>query len=261
MGFIADLFTGSGKATKQATAAAQQAQQQNNALAERIFNQTQGTIAPYNQSGQQAMGTYNALIGLGTPEQQATASGQFDNYLKNFGFDQELSQGSRAITGNQAAKGLLGSGSTLKGLQRYGLGLRDQYRGNFLNLLGNQQALGLNAAGIGAGVGTNYTGQVSQNNNNYAQTVGNAALARSANNTNFLSGILGAGAAAFSDERLKADIERIGELEDGLGVYSYRYLWETARRIGVMAQEVARLRPWALGPVTAGFLTVDYGAL
>jgi hypothetical protein len=28
-----------------------------------------------------------------------------------------------------------------------------------------------------------------------------------------------------------------------------------------MADEVAQLRPWALGPTVAGFATVDYGKL
>jgi hypothetical protein len=33
------------------------------------------------------------------------------------------------------------------------------------------------------------------------------------------------------------------------------------RVLGVMADEVAKLRPWALGPKRAGFATVNYGAL
>ncbi len=70
-----------------------------------------------------------------------------------------------------------------------------------------------------------------------------------------------AGAAALSDRRVKADIRKIGELSDGLGVYSYRYKWENKPQIGVMADEVADLRPWALGPEIGGFMTVNYGAL
>lgn len=70
-----------------------------------------------------------------------------------------------------------------------------------------------------------------------------------------------AGAAALSDRRVKADIRKLGELSDGLGVYSYRYKWENKPQIGVMADEVADLRPWALGPEIGGFMTVNYGAL
>lgn len=68
------------------------------------------------------------------------------------------------------------------------------------------------------------------------------------------------GAAAFSDRRLKTDIEKVGEEADGLGVYDFSYIWGGRHR-GVMADEVASLRPWALGPVIGGYATVDYSAL
>jgi hypothetical protein len=68
-------------------------------------------------------------------------------------------------------------------------------------------------------------------------------------------------AGAFSDRRLKRAIEKLGELADGLGVYSWRYVWGGPRAVGVMADEVEVLRPWALGPRVGGFATVNYGAL
>jgi hypothetical protein len=68
-------------------------------------------------------------------------------------------------------------------------------------------------------------------------------------------------ASVFSDRRLKENVERVGEMADGLGVYEYDYVWGGDRQRGVMADEVADLRPWALGPTVAGFATVNYGAL
>lgn len=68
-------------------------------------------------------------------------------------------------------------------------------------------------------------------------------------------------AAGFSDRRLKRDVERVGTLEDGLGVYEWQYVWGGERHRGVMADEVEQLRPWALGPTVSGFATVNYGAL
>lgn len=68
-------------------------------------------------------------------------------------------------------------------------------------------------------------------------------------------------ASLFSDERVKTDVRKVGEEPDGLGVYEYRYIWGGPVQRGVMAQEVASLRPWALGPERAGFMTVNYGAL
>jgi hypothetical protein len=66
--------------------------------------------------------------------------------------------------------------------------------------------------------------------------------------------------AAFSDRRLKRDIKLISRLGDGLGIYSWVYRWGEKAQ-GVMADEVERLRPWALGPKVAGYSTVVYGAL
>lgn len=69
------------------------------------------------------------------------------------------------------------------------------------------------------------------------------------------------GSAALSDPRLKTAVEKIGEEPDGLGIYEWSYLGSEERDFGVMADEVAILRPWALGPVMDGFLTVDYNML
>lgn len=74
------------------------------------------------------------------------------------------------------------------------------------------------------------------------------------------AGAQAAGAYAASDRRLKRDIEKIGELDDGLGIYVWRYIWGKLG-VGVMADEVAEKRPWALGPTFHGFATVNYGAL
>lgn len=72
-------------------------------------------------------------------------------------------------------------------------------------------------------------------------------------------------AGAASDRRLKKNIERVGELSDGLGVYDFDYIHPSfgeGRQRGVMAEEVAQLRPWALGAKIGGeFATVHYDKL
>jgi hypothetical protein len=68
-------------------------------------------------------------------------------------------------------------------------------------------------------------------------------------------------AALFSDRRLKVNVRRVGTRDDGLGVYDYRYAWGGPVHRGVMADEVARVRPDALGPIAAGYRTVNYEAL
>lgn len=67
-------------------------------------------------------------------------------------------------------------------------------------------------------------------------------------------------AAMASDRRLKKDITLLSRLKDGLGVYRWTYLWGEKAK-GVMADEVKRLRPWALGPKVEGYATVNMGAL
>jgi hypothetical protein len=69
-------------------------------------------------------------------------------------------------------------------------------------------------------------------------------------------------AALFaSDERLKTDVELVGVRPDGLGVYLYRYLWSPVKFIGVMAQEVLKVKPTAVVTLPSGFLAVDYAQL
>ena len=64
-----------------------------------------------------------------------------------------------------------------------------------------------------------------------------------------------------SDIRLKQDIVLLQRLDDGLGLYSFRYLWSDQVYVGVIAQEVQAVRPDAVLRDRDGFLSVDYGRL
>jgi len=91
-----------------------------------------------------------------------------------------------------------------------------------------------------------------------------ANAARSAQQqSGLMSGLMSLGSAAImaSDVRVKTDLERVGELKPGIGLYSFRYLWGGGRRVGVMAQEVAMVRPEAVTVGAGGMLGVDYGRL
>lgn len=81
---------------------------------------------------------------------------------------------------------------------------------------------------------------------------------------------LGAAGAYFgaggtlSEREAKTDIKKVGELADGLGLYEFRYKNDPDRQVfkGVMADEVEKLRPWALGErLPNGYRTVNYAAL
>jgi hypothetical protein len=64
-----------------------------------------------------------------------------------------------------------------------------------------------------------------------------------------------------SDIRLKRDIVPVGQLTDGIGLYRYRYLWSDTTYVGVMAQEVAAVKPEAVCQGADGYLRVDYAGL
>jgi hypothetical protein len=68
---------------------------------------------------------------------------------------------------------------------------------------------------------------------------------------------LGSAAMRYSDVRVKTDIKRVGTLDNSLPVYAYRYVWGGPPEIGVMAQDVEKIHPEAVGNAW-GLKTVDY---
>jgi hypothetical protein len=64
-----------------------------------------------------------------------------------------------------------------------------------------------------------------------------------------------------SDIRLKRDIVEVDRLDNGVGLYRYRYQWSDQTYVGVMAQEVAQVVPDAVMQGGDGYLRVDYGRL
>ena len=78
----------------------------------------------------------------------------------------------------------------------------------------------------------------------------------------FLSGIIGGIGAiasfAFSDRRLKQNIERIGTSPKGLPIYIFQYLGSEIWTIGCMADEVIKHSPEAVVLDVSGFYMVDY---
>jgi outer membrane immunogenic protein len=64
-----------------------------------------------------------------------------------------------------------------------------------------------------------------------------------------------------SDVRLKRNVTLLARLDDGLGLYRYRYLWSDTVYVGVMAQEVAFVHPDAVIGGPDGYLRVNYSRL
>jgi hypothetical protein len=98
--------------------------------------------------------------------------------------------------------------------------------------------------------------------NNYNQAM-NRYNQQQANRSAGLGSIFGAlgsigGAVAMSDLRVKRNIQRIGQLANGLATYTYNYVGSRARQFGVMAQEALTVVPSAVGRLPNGLMYVNY---
>lgn len=119
--------------------------------------QNNGSAASTAQSG-----TQNAeaqLLGT-APMQPGTANG-FNNYLNSTGYQFTKDQGTSALTGSAAARGILNSGNTAKSLQTFGQNTASTGFNNYLNSLkdlstqqGSAAAQGVNAAQVVGQAGT-----------------------------------------------------------------------------------------------------------
>ena len=65
---------------------------------------------------------------------------------------------------------------------------------------------------------------------------------------------------AASDIRMKEDIEQVGVSPDGHKIYEFNYIGNPTRYRGVMAHEVAKIDPMAVG-IRDGYLAVNYGKI
>ena len=96
--------------------------------------------------------------------------------------------------------------------------------------------------------------------------------AQQAAQNNMMSGLMGLGSAgimAFSDPRTKENIKPIGVMENGLTLYSFEYKDEFKDNkfgghgvhVGVMADEVEQVYPYAVHTLDDGYKVVDYGLI
>lgn len=125
----------------------------------------------------------------GATSQQAQAAA-FDNFRNSTGYQFRLGEGVDAINSGYAAGGTLQSGAALKALTRYGQDYASNEFGNYVGLLGQQQAVGAGAASALAGVGQSYANNVTSLNAANANAIAQGAVAR-ANNSNATIGGIG----------------------------------------------------------------------
>lgn len=113
----------------------------------KAFGQVSSAMSPIMAAGGQAVNGLNKMLG-----------GGFGDYMKNAGFDFNLGEGMKGITGGAAAGGLLRSGGTGKAFTKFGSDLRANYLNQYMGQLGNLGQLGLSAAGAVTGAGATSKG-------------------------------------------------------------------------------------------------------
>lgn len=101
-------------------------------------------VAQAQTQGADAGNLMAGLLGYGGDPRAAEQA--FNTFQNSTGYQFRLNEGLGAITGNAAAKGLLNSGATAKGLQSYGQNIASAEFMNYLSQLSGAQATGLGAA-------------------------------------------------------------------------------------------------------------------
>lgn len=249
----------------------------NSSLGSNLTPPTLGTSAGFDQAASDA--TYNQAASRLNPQWQRAQS-QKENQLANQGLNVNDEAYTNAMQDfNFAKNDAYTSANNQATVTGANLGLQ---QGGFDNAAAQQgftntayaqnqpidqfsALLGLGQVATPTGVGytpssiapTDVTGAYALN----TQAQQAAYQSKSQNYQATLGGLFNLGSAAImSDRRLKRDVRKVGVRPDGLLLYAFKYLWSEVEHIGVMAQDVLRVKPWAVHNI-GGWLAVDYGAL
>ena len=151
----------------------------------------------------------------------------------------------RAVEQFAAARGLRRSGGTLKEVAKVPT---DVLMGLLSSLSGNRMSALRQGAQIGLGQGGNIMGGISGLTTPMTAS-GDTAMAGAERTAGVKAAALeGVGRiiGMLSDSRAKENIERVGEFDNGVSIYTYNYVGDERRAIGVMAQELEEVMPHAV---------------
>ncbi|WP_353209796.1 hypothetical protein [Sphingorhabdus sp.] len=190
-------------AAKKASRAQVQASQDANAAQRRMFEEQKALQEPFRQGGLTAQNEIMQLLGIGGDK----AAAGYGSLGKSFGTEQfqqdpgygfRQAEGMKALERSAAARGNLLSGSTLKGVQRFGQDLASQEYQNAFNRYQTERSAKLNPLqslmGSGQSATNVMTGAAGQMGQNEASNLYNAGQARASGyvgSANALSNALG----------------------------------------------------------------------
>ncbi len=255
-----------------------------------MYNQTRSDLLPYMNAGTGVLPQINSLLGNGPGGMQGALS-----TLQNYpGYQWAFGQGEQAVDRSAASRGMLLSGGQLRDVTSFGQGMADQLMNQYYGQLMGVANMGANASAMTGQAGTQAAYGAAQGfqaagTANAAGTMGavnglfgaggalnQAMTAYGANNAGAANGGLGSGANyiqpsqdysgvvstlpssdIYSDRRLKTDIKRVGRLDSGLPVYTYRFKGSALPQVGVMAQDVEKVLPSAVSEDRSGIKRVN----
>jgi hypothetical protein len=204
---------------KKAATAQEQAARDAQAAQERMFQKQIELQEPFRQAGLTAQQQIMQLLGIGGD----TSAAGYGSLAKPFGAEQfqqdpgyafRQSEGMKALERSAAARGGLLSGSTMKGIQRFGQDLASQEYQNAFNRYQVERAARLNPLqslmGSGQSAANVLTGAAGQAGQNEAANLYGAGQARASGyigSANALASALGGAAGVATDYPLyKAQI-------------------------------------------------------
>lgn len=245
---------------------------------ERADRQASQRLAPYENLGRRTINEYEMFL---SPE------GQYEYLQSNPIFHAAIDNANSQILTAAAPTGKTNSGGTVDQLFKNYLATGETFIGNQFNRLYNTVGLGESAAARTAAnslnSATNISGILGNQGDIASSAMINRANINNANRQNQFgmvaggllgSGLLGGagiagggltgaglGALMFCDERLKENIERVGETDDGIPLYKFNYKGDDQVFFGPMAQEVEQVKPWAVLTDMSGVKMVNSEAI
>ena len=166
------------EAAKQAAQTSSSASQYATDVQKQMFEAQRADLEPWRKAGVNALAQMTAGTMPGGEYMRPFSAADFQ---ADPGYQFRLSEGLKALERSAAARGGLLSGSTLKGISRYGQDLASQEYQNAFNRYQTNQAMPFNRLAALAGIGQTATGALGTAGSQYAGNIGNIAMSNAAN--------------------------------------------------------------------------------
>tara|TARA_R110000803_G_scaffold188666_1_gene251119 strand:+ start:164 stop:1978 length:1815 start_codon:yes stop_codon:yes gene_type:complete len=250
----------------------------NQAAAQAAQNQQAASMFGASAANQAALANTAATnqasqFGAGAANQQMIANQAALNQAGQFNSQQDMqAQLANQQAGLSGSSQRLGAAGQLGSLSNLGFGMGQTVNQNLSQQGIMQQAMQQQLIDAAKAQFAGYTGAPYQSIGLLSQALGASAIPQSSNTQKQLGAMdylsLGAGVMGMSDARLKTNINQVGNLPNGLGLYTWDWTEDAVNKglsnsmtLGVIAQEVEQAMPGMTVKTPSGYIAVNYGEL